>query len=117
MNKYGYYRLATVVPQVRVADVEFNTTELINGMNAAVAKGAQLVLFPELCFTSAACADLFHHHTLLDAALNGLQRFCRETSAYLLLFMRVRCSELCRNLCCPTDVNPMNRACSVLLQL
>lgn len=82
MNKYGYYRLATVVPQVRVADVEFNTTELINGMNAAVAKGAQLVLFPELCFTSAACADLFHHHTLLDAALNGLQRFCRETSAY-----------------------------------
>ena len=80
MSTYGYYRLATVVPRVRVADVEYNTTEMIAGMRSAVEQGAQLVLFPELSITSASCADLFYHSTLQRAALQGLLRFAEETA-------------------------------------
>lgn len=80
MSSYGYYRLATVVPRVRVADVEYNVGELIAGMKTAAEQGAQLVLFPELCITGASCADLFMNPTLLEAAADGLARFADETA-------------------------------------
>ncbi len=80
MSTHGYYRLAAAVPRVRVADVDFNTTELITAMEAATAGGASVVVFPELCITSASCADLFFRTDLLKAAEQGLARFARETA-------------------------------------
>ena len=80
MSTYGYYRLASVVPPVRVADVEYNVGELITCMNDAVAEGAQLVVFPELCITGASCADLFCNPVLLNAAQEGLARFAEQTA-------------------------------------
>lgn len=81
MSTYGYYRLAAAVPRVRVADVEFNTTELIAAAKEAAGQGAALVVFPELCITSASCADLYFQPTLLQAAETALSRFALETAA------------------------------------
>ena len=81
MSTFGYYRLAAAVPRVRVADVDFNTTELIAAAHEAAQGGAAVVLFPELCITSASCADLFYQPTLLKAAENALTRFAKETAA------------------------------------
>ncbi len=81
MSTYGYYRLAAAVPRVRVADVDFNTSELIAATHRAAENGAALVLFPELCITSASCADLFFQPTLLKAAEQALSRFAKETAA------------------------------------
>ncbi|MBR7109869.1 MAG: NAD(+) synthase, partial [Akkermansia sp.] len=80
MSTYGYHRLAAAVPRVRVADVEFNTTELISATQQAAAQGAAVVCFPELCITSASCADLFFQPALLKAAEAGLTRFANETA-------------------------------------
>lgn len=80
MSAYGYYRMAAVVPQVRVADVETNTAGLIAAANEAAAGGAQAVLFPELCLTAYTCGDLFFQPRLQQAALQGLARFARETA-------------------------------------
>ncbi len=80
MSTFGYYRLAAAVPRVRVADVEFNTTELISATKAAAQQGASVVVFPELCITSAGCADLFFQPTLLKAAEAALTRFAEETA-------------------------------------
>lgn len=80
MSTYGYYRVAAAVPRVRVADVEFNTEELIAAAREAAEQGAVVVCFPELCITSAGCGDLFFHSRLQNAALEGLRRFARETS-------------------------------------
>lgn len=81
MSTYGYYRLAAAVPRVRVADVEFNTSELIKAAETAAAHGAAVVVMPELCITSASCADLFFQPALLKAAEAALTRFANETAA------------------------------------
>lgn len=80
MSTFGYYRLAAAVPRVRVADVDFNTTELIAAAKQAAGQGAAIVTFPELCITSAGCADLFFQPTLLKAAEEALNRFAEETA-------------------------------------
>ena len=79
MSTYGYYRVAAAVPQVRVADVDFNTNELVSAAQEASRGGASVVLFPELCITSASCADLFFQPRLLKAAEEALCRFADET--------------------------------------
>ena len=80
MSTYGYYRLAAAVPQVRVADVDFNTDKLVAAAQEAACGGASVVVFPELCLTSASCADLFSQSRLLKAAESALCRFAEETA-------------------------------------
>ncbi|MBR5330358.1 MAG: NAD(+) synthase [Akkermansia sp.] len=80
MSTYGYYRLAAAVPQVRVADVDFNTEKLVAAAQEAAGGGASVVVFPELSLTSASCADLFSQPRLLKAAESALCRFAEETS-------------------------------------
>ncbi len=82
MSTYGYYRVAAVIPPVRVADVPANVESLVAAMETAVQEGAQLVLFPELCLTGSSCGDLFFQPRLLHAALDGLVRFAEETAAH-----------------------------------
>ena len=80
MSTYGYYRVAAAVPQVRVADVDFNTAVLVSAAQEAAQQGAEVVVFPELCLTSASCADLFFQPRLQKAATAALQRFAAETA-------------------------------------
>lgn len=80
MSTYGYYRLAAATPQVRVADVAFNTGELVAAMKKASNGGAHAVVFPELCLTGASCGDLFYQPHLQQAALRALARFAGETA-------------------------------------
>ena len=80
MSTYGYYRLAAAVPQVRVADVDFNTDKLVAAAQEASRGGASVVVVPELCLTSASCADLFSQPRLLKAAESALCRFAEETA-------------------------------------
>lgn len=80
MSTYGYYRLAAVTPRVRVADVTFNTNELVASMKEAARGGAHVVLFPELSLTGATCGDLFLQPHLQQAALRALTRFASETA-------------------------------------
>jgi len=69
---YGYLRVATAIPTVKVADVEYNLKQHIQLIHEAHSKGVQLVVFPELSITGYTCADLFHHQPLIDAARNAL---------------------------------------------
>lgn len=80
MSTYGYYRFAAIAPQVRVADTEANVRAMIGAAAAATEKGAQVLLFPELCVTGYSCSDLFFQPTLLQAALKGLARYADETA-------------------------------------
>ncbi len=80
MSTYGYYRLAAATPCVRVADIAFNTNELIATMKEAVKAGAHAVLFPELCITGASCGDLYFQPHLQHAALRALAHFAGETA-------------------------------------
>lgn len=76
---FGYYRLASAVPQLRIADVDYNIDQLIAGFRQAAGQQAAAVVFPELCITGYSCGDLFFQPRLREAALNGLRRFVEAT--------------------------------------
>ena len=68
----GFIKAAAVTPSVRVADVEFNTREVIRLMKEAAGQGAKIIVFPELVLTSYTCNDLFLQSALLREARKGL---------------------------------------------
>lgn len=69
----GFARVAAVTPQLRVADVAFNTQAIIAALEQAAARGCRLALFPELCLTGYSCADLFYQALLLREARAALR--------------------------------------------
>ena len=69
---YGFVKVATVSSEVRVCDVEFNVSSVIKNIKIATEKGAQVIVFPELCITGFTCGDMFFQETLLTSAKRGL---------------------------------------------
>ena len=47
-SDYGFFRVATAIPTVKVADVEYNLKQHIELIRQAHADGVQLLAFPEL---------------------------------------------------------------------
>lgn len=84
--KDGFVKVAAMTPQVRVADVDFNCSEIIRLMNQAVEAGNKLVVFPELCITSYTCQDLFWQDKLLDEAREGLIKITKHSTDLDALF-------------------------------
>ena len=76
----GFYRVASCVPVLRVADPVFNTREILKRYLEADAHGCALVLFPELCVTGYTCGDLFEQRTLLEAAEKAVAELARATA-------------------------------------
>lgn len=79
---YDFLRVATVVPDISVGDVQFNTDKIISAMAEISSKNADIAVFPELCITGATCQDLFLQKTLLDGAKNQLDRIAQESNKY-----------------------------------
>lgn len=95
VTDYGMVRVAAVVPQVNVADVEGNVAHLIERVDQAVGMGASIVATPELCVTGYTCGDLFGNDLLLDAAeqaLVDLNEHYRNTSVMIVLGAPLRCN-------------------------
>ena len=63
---FGFYRIAAAVPELRVADVRFNTEQIIGLIQQGMEKQASVILFPELALTGYTCGDLFFQSDLLD---------------------------------------------------
>ena len=94
MTDYGMVRVAAVVPQVNVADVEGNLGHLIESLDKAVKAGAHIVVTPELSVTGYTCADLLGNELLLDAAEQSLQRLCdhyKDTAVMAVVGAPLRC--------------------------
>ena len=65
---FGMIKTACVSPQLRVADVAFNQTQLMHAVDTAAARGVKVLVTPELSLTGYTCADLFLGNALLEAA-------------------------------------------------
>ena len=74
MNNFGFIRAAAAVPVVKVASVSHNTAEICRLAEEAAAKGASVVVFPELSVTGSSCGDLFYQSLLVREAENGVCR-------------------------------------------
>ena len=47
--KHGFIKVAAVTPKIKVADPKYNAGEICKKIDEAIAEGAKLIVFPELC--------------------------------------------------------------------
>ena len=74
-----FLRLATIAPELRVADITFNSAQIQAAMRTAARAGASLVLFPELSVTGYTCGDLFAQSLLQTRAREALLELAAAT--------------------------------------
>jgi len=77
--KDGFLKVAVVTPDLRVADCEYNSQQIIKHIKEADEQGVMLCVFPMLSITGATCGDLFFQKSLTDIALESLDKIIRET--------------------------------------
>lgn len=77
--KQGFVKVAAVTPDMRVADVEYNTQEICHMIDKASCQGAKVIVFPELCITGYTCGDLFFQEALLNSAEEALKNIALFT--------------------------------------
>lgn len=77
--KYGFVKVASAIPAVKVADCKFNAQQIDTQIAIADGKGVQIIVFPELCITGYSCADLFGQTLLLEEAEISLMQIMNNT--------------------------------------
>lgn len=65
---YGFVKVASAIPNVRVADCRYNILQIESLIIQAEGKGVEIICFPELSVTAYTCGDLFAQQLLLDEA-------------------------------------------------
>ncbi len=126
--KQGFIKVAAVTPKVKVADTVYNREQICAGIEEAAAKGARVLVFPELCISAYTCGDLFLQERLLASCREELLKIAEFTKGKgALVFvglpmeregklynaaMRGGCSALSRRFLSHLMVNFMRRGIS-----
>lgn len=79
ITEHGFIRVCACAPRIKIADVNFNTGQIINEIKDAKKKNASIILFPELSLTGYTCGDLFQQDILLKEAEDALDEISLET--------------------------------------
>ena len=77
--RHGFVKVAAATPDIRVADVEYNTEQICRAIDHAYENGAKVIAFPELCVTGYTCGDLFTQNVLLNAAYGAVKKIAEHT--------------------------------------
>lgn len=80
--KDGFVRVAVATPKVKVADCIYNTEQTLELIEKAEATCVSLVVFPELGLTAYTCADLFLQPTLLNGAMQALEKIVEASRSF-----------------------------------
>jgi len=83
----GFLKVAAAIPEVRVADCEFNILQIKKLIFEAYQRQTEIICFPELSLTAYTCADLFFQQTLIDEAEKGLQHLLSEMAEIPVCFV------------------------------
>ncbi|SHJ33788.1 NAD(+) synthase [Hespellia stercorisuis] len=84
--RQGFVKVAAATPDIRVADVEYNTGKICEIIDEAVNNQAKIIVFPELSVTGYTCSDLFTQDALLTqsrAALHRIAEYTKEKDALI----------------------------------
>ena len=63
---HGFITIASAIPSVKVADLDFNIMQMQSLIAQAEGKGVEVIVFPELSVTGYSCQDLFMQHILIE---------------------------------------------------
>ena len=80
--QFGFVKVCSATVPIRVADVKFNTKNIISAVKASVSAGSRLTVFPELCVCGYTCGDLFNQSALLDGVNSALSEICVCTKGF-----------------------------------
>ena len=95
--KHGFIKTAAMTPKIRVADPAYNAKEVCKGIEEACARGAKIIVFPELCLTGYTCGDLFLQEILLAEAKEALNVVADATQGSdALVFVGLPLERQCR---------------------
>ena len=72
INDYGFVRVAAASPKLKVADCDYNISQIKQLIDEAVKQKTQFITFPELSITGYTCADLFLQTVLQRKAFDAL---------------------------------------------
>ena len=101
MNNSAFIKVASAIPQVQVANCQFNAQRIEALIKQAAEKQVQIICFPELCITAYTCGDLFHQELLLDEAEKALLQLVRNTahlSIVSIVGLPMRCNNTLYNI-------------------
>lgn len=93
MTNFGYIKVGSAIPSVRVADVDYNLEQIKLMIDKAVESGVEILCFPELAITGYTCQDLFRNQSLLDKsdkALEDLHNYCMQLPLAVIVGAPVR---------------------------
>lgn len=77
---YGFVKVASAIPSLKVADCSYNIQQIESLIIQAEGKGVEIIVFPELSICGYTCQDLFGQQLLLEK--------CEESLFKLLDFTR-----------------------------
>ncbi|MGN0533490.1 MAG: NAD(+) synthase [Eubacterium sp.] len=77
---YGMIRVAAASLKLKVADPEYNKTEIINAIDKAIEENVKILVTPELSITGYTCADLFFTKALQNSAQDALAEIVEYTT-------------------------------------
>ncbi|PIE99595.1 MAG: NAD(+) synthase, partial [Paludibacter sp.] len=80
-NNYGFVRVVSAIPELRVADCTFNALKIEAEIKNASTQNVSVICFPELSITGYTCADLFYQNKLLQDAETTLLNLMERTKA------------------------------------
>ncbi len=77
--KDQFLRVAAATPKIRVADPEYNLSQIKAQISACREKGAKIIVLPELCICGYTCGDLLLQSSLVDACMEALRKLAYTT--------------------------------------
>src|SRR5512135_1555852 len=80
LYRHGFIRAAACVPQLRVADPDYNAAKTIEMCRAAAENKAVIAIFPEMGISGYSNEDLFHQDALLKGVLNSISNVLSSTA-------------------------------------
>ena len=87
MIQNGFFRVAAAVPEVKVADCEFNIQEIKNLILEAYRQQVEIVCFPELSLTAYTCGDLFFQQSLIEEVEDNIYFLLDNTAKVPVCFI------------------------------
>ncbi|MCR5527468.1 MAG: NAD(+) synthase [Lachnospiraceae bacterium] len=78
----GFVKVAAATPKIKVADVKYNEEQIELLISEGAAKGAKVIVFPELALSGYTCGDLFEQKILIDACSEALKNLAEFTANF-----------------------------------
>lgn len=87
MSGFGYCKVAVASPKLKVANPQYNTTQIYSLLAEAENEQAAVIVFPELSLTGYTCGDLFRQKLLQDETLRALDKLLQDTANQQILIL------------------------------